>query len=76
MPNPAYTFRFSDSTNAHLDFLCSQLGMTRTAFIVGLIENEYDKFVGNPELVKLVSQMKELESKISDYMTGSSKAAQ
>lgn len=61
MANKAYNFRLSPEVNAHLDFLCDVTGQTRTALISSWIETEYDRYQGNPELQKLIAQMKDME---------------
>lgn len=61
MANKPYNFRLAEDVNAHLDFLCSVLGVTRTGFITTVIEREYDQYQGNPELQKLIKQMQDMK---------------
>ena len=66
----AYSFRFSDDVLQHLDFLCGVTDMNRTAFLVSMIEREYDQYQGNPELQKLIAQMTEVKAQMESMMLG------
>lgn len=74
-------FRFSEDVLAKMDFLCSVTGTTRTALLSSMVCTEYDKYQGNPELQKLLSQMKDMERQMkamlgqsdTDTLTGSAK---
>lgn len=68
MANKAYNFRLSPEVNDHLDFLCTVTGMTRTALITGMIEGEYDRYQGNPELQKVLNKMMELRSQMEGML--------
>ena len=61
-------FRMSLDTIERLDFLCSMLNVNRTEFVVSMIHREYDNYVGNPELQKVLAQMKDLESQLKSMM--------
>lgn len=68
MANKAYNFRLSPEVNDHLDFLCNVTGMTRTALITGMIETEYDRYQGNPELQKVLGKMMELKTQMESML--------
>lgn len=72
LANKAYNFRLTPEVNDHLDFLCSVTGVSRTAFITGMIESEYDRYQGNPELQKVLGKMMELKSQMESMMLGNS----
>lgn len=54
-------FRFSEDVLAKMDFLCSVTGSTRTSLLTSMVCAEYDRYQGNPELQKLLSQMQDVE---------------
>ena len=54
-------FRFTDDTLAKIDFLCSVTGDNRTSLLTSMVCAEYDRYQGNPELRKLIAQMKDME---------------
>ena len=68
MANKAYNFRLTPEVNDHLDFLCTVTGMTRTALITGMIETEYDRYQGKPELQKVLGKMMELKSQMETML--------
>ena len=67
-------FRFSDEVLAKMDFLCSLTGNTRTSLLASMVCTEYDKYQGNPELQKLIAQMKDMERQMKS-MLGNGEAA-
>ena len=67
-------FRFSDEVLEKMDFLCSLTGNTRTSLLVSMVCTEYDKYQGNPELQKLIAQMKDIERQMKS-MLGNGEAA-
>mgnify|MGYP006365505207 FL=1 len=67
-------FRFSDEVLEKMDFLCSVTGDTRTSLLVSMVCTEYDKYQGNPELQKLIAQMKDIERQMKS-MLGNGEAA-
>ena len=67
-------FRFSDEVLEKMDFLCSLTGNTRTSLLASMVCTEYDKYQGNPELQKLIAQMKDLERQMKS-MLGNGEAA-
>lgn len=67
-------FRFSDEVLEKMDFLCTITGDTRTSLLVSMVCTEYDKYQGNPELQKLIAQMKDLERQMKS-MLGNGEAA-
>ena len=67
-------FRFSDEVLEKMDFLCSLTGNTRTSLLVSMVCTEYDKYQGNPELQKLIAQMKDMERQMKS-MLGNGEAA-
>ena len=68
MANKPYNFRLSPEVNEHLDFLAQVTGMTRTSLITSWIETEYDRYQGNPELQKLIAQMKDMERQMKSML--------
>ena len=67
-------FRFSDEVLEKMDFLCSLTGNTRTSLLASMVCTEYDKYQGNPELQKLIAQMKDIERQMKS-MLGKGEAA-
>ena len=67
-------FRFSDEVLEKMDFLCTVTGHTRTSLLASMVCTEYDKYQGNPELQKLIAQMKDLERQMKS-MLGNGEAA-
>ena len=61
-------FRFSDDVLEKMDFLCSLTGNTRTSLLVSMVCTEYDKYQGNPELQKLIAQMKDIERQMKSML--------
>ena len=61
-------FRFSDDVLEKMDFLCSLTGNTRTSLLVSMVCTEYDKYQGNPELQKLIAQMKDMERQMKSML--------
>lgn len=61
-------FRFSDEVLEKMDFLCTITGDTRTSLLVSMVCTEYDKYQGNPELQKLIAQMKDLERQMKSML--------
>ena len=61
-------FRFSDDVLEKMDFLCSLTGNTRTSLLVSMVCTEYDKYQGNPELRKLIAQMKDMERQMKSML--------
>lgn len=68
MATKACNFRFPPDVVAHLDALCRVSEVSRTAFLSAIIEREYDKYQGNPELQKLISQIQDMKKQL-DAMT-------
>ena len=67
-------FRFSDEVLEKMDFLCSLTGNTRTSLLASMVCAEYDRFHGNPELQRLLAQMKDMERQVKS-MLGNGDAA-
>ena len=67
-------FRFSDDVLEKMDFLCSLTGNTRTSLLASMVCAEYDRYQGNPELQRLLSQMKDMERQMKS-MLGKNEAA-
>lgn len=67
-------FRFSDEVLEKMDFLCTVTGDTRTSLLASMVCTEYDKYQGNPELQKLIAQMKDIERQMKS-MLGKNEAA-
>lgn len=61
-------FRFSDDVLEKMDFLCSVTGNTRTSLLASMVCAEYDRFHGNPELQRLLAQMKDMERQMKSML--------
>lgn len=67
-------FRFSEDVLEKMDFLCSLTGNTRTSLLASMVCAEYDRYQGNPELQRLLAQMKDMERQMKS-MLGKNEAA-
>ena len=67
-------FRFSDEVLEKMDFLGSLTGNTRTSLWASMVCAEYDRYHGNPELQRLLAQMKDMERQMKS-MLGNGEAA-
>lgn len=54
------TFRAPTEVIRQLDELCAMSGMKRSEFFINAICSEYDKINGNPQLKKMLDQMREI----------------
>ena len=63
------TFRAPASVVAQLDEICRMSGMKRSEFIVSAITSEYDKINGNPQMKKMLEQMRQIADAMKQ-MTG------
>ena len=54
------TFRAPREVIRHLDEMCAMSGIKRSEFFVDAICSEYDKLQGNPQLKKILEQMREV----------------
>lgn len=61
-------FRFSDEVLEKMDFLCTVTGDTRTSLLASMVCAEYDRYQGNPELQKLIAQMKDMERQMKTML--------
>lgn len=61
-------FRFSDDVLEKMDFLCSLTGNTRTSLLASMVCAEYDRYQGNPELQRLLAQMKDMERQMKSML--------
>ena len=61
-------FRFSDEVLEKMDFLCSLTGNTRTSLLASMVCAEYDRYHGNPELQRLLAQMKDVERQVKSML--------
>ena len=61
-------FRFSDDVLEKMDFLCSLTGNTRTSLLASMVCAEYDRYQGNPELQRLLAQMKDMERQVKSML--------
>lgn len=61
-------FRFSDDVLEKMDFLCSVTGNTRTSLLASMVCAEYDRYQGNPELQRLIAQMKDMERQMKSML--------
>lgn len=63
------SLRLKNDIIEKLDYLCSLNGLSRSQFVSSCIKFEYDKVFGNPDLVALVSQLRDLTLHINDYFS-------
>lgn len=61
-------FRFTDDVLEKMDFLCSVSGDTRSSLLASMVCAEYDRYHGNPELQKLIAQMKDMERQMKSML--------
>ena len=54
------TFRAPPEVVRQLDELCAMSGIKRSEFFINAICAEYDKVNGNPQLKKMLEQMKQI----------------
>ena len=54
------TFRAPTEVVRQLDELCAMSGIKRSEFFINAICAEYDKVNGNPQLKKMLEQMKQI----------------
>lgn len=67
------TFRAPASVVAQLDEICRMSGMKRSEFIVSAVTSEYDKINGNPQMKKMLEQMRQIAD-VMKQMTGQADA--
>lgn len=70
MAYKACNFRFAPDVVDHLDALCRVSDTSRTAFLSSMIEREYDRYQGNPELQKLLAQMQDMKKQLEALTVG------
>lgn len=63
------TFRAPTEVIRQLDELCAMSGMKRSEFFINAICSEYDKINGNPQVKKMLDQMREI-AEIMKQMNG------
>lgn len=61
------TFRAPAEAIEHLDLLCNMYGIKRSDFFVSAISAEYDKVNGNPQIKKLLAQLKEVSETVKAF---------
>lgn len=54
------TFRAPTEVIRQLDEMCSMSGIKRSEFFINAISSEYDKINGNPQLKKMLEQMRQI----------------
>lgn len=68
------TFRAPAEVIRQLDEMCSMTGMKRSDFFINAITSDYDKMQGNPQLKKMLEQMRniaDLMKQMNGQATGS-----
>ena len=68
------TFRAPTEVVRQLDELCAMSGIKRSEFFINAICAEYDKVNGNPQLKKMLEQMKQIAEtmkQMNGQVTGS-----
>lgn len=63
------SLRLKNDIIEKLDYLCSLNGLSRSQFVSSCIRYEYDRVSGSPELVSLVTDLRNLTSQINDYFS-------
>ena len=61
--------KLSDEEKQKLEYICNSYDESISHFIRSLINAQYDSLVGNPEIEKMLEQMKEI-SRTVETMTG------
>lgn len=61
------TFRLPVTVLDKLDFLCKSYGMKRGDVIISMINAEYDKLCGSPELREMLDKFLELGNMMKDF---------
>lgn len=62
------SFRGDDDLIQKIEELCQLTGIpSRQELITNLILSEYDRWKGNPQLLAIVEQMKQLENQLKDF---------
>lgn len=65
------TFRAPVDVVQRLDEMCAMMTIKRSEFLINAICSEYDKICGNPQLNKLLLQMREITDTLK-HMNGCS----
>lgn len=65
----AVTFRCDVAVADQLDELCRMMGIKRSEFLISAITSEYDKMQGNPKLMEMMEQMRQIADTMKQ-MTG------
>ena len=65
----AVTFRCDVAVAEQLDELCRMIGIKRSEFLISAITSEYDKMQGNPKLMEMMEQMRQITDTMKQ-MTG------
>lgn len=65
----AITFRAPSDVVRQLDELCNMMGIKRSEFIVTAITSEYDKLHGNPQMKRMMEQLRQIADTVKQ-MTG------
>ena len=65
----AITFRAPSDVVRQLDELCNMMGIKRSEFIVTAITSEYDKLQGNPQMKRMMEQLRQIADTVKQ-MTG------
>lgn len=63
------TFRAPASVIVQLDELCKMMGIKRGEFLISAITAEYDRMQGNPQMKKMMVQMRHISETVKQ-MTG------
>lgn len=61
------SYRFKVETVEHLEVLMLNYKASATEILEGLINTEYDKLMGNPELKKMIEKMNQLKDAMQEY---------
>ena len=69
----AVTFRCDVAVADQLDEICRMSDIKRSEFLISAITSEYDKMNGNPQMKKMLEQMKQIADTMKQ-MTGQANA--
>lgn len=69
----ALTFRCDVTIAEKLDEMCRTMGIKRSEFLINAITTEYDKMQGNPQLKKMLEQMREIAETMKQIQGASEK---
>lgn len=67
MPRKQVNFRVTEDQDKKLDEIATAMGVPRNEVLVGMIEAEHERIMGNPKLLQIIEQMKQLKEQLENY---------